>query len=233
MKNNILTAIILKFTEFLKFKKQPLKNKASGATTSVFVSAVFLIAIAFLIYNTANAITVLTVDSSEQTQVVNPKTATVETFKMNRPEAGIYRNKKDLSGGILFSVFPVRGGNITSDYGVRYNPFDEFGFSEFHAGLDVAVPAGTPVVAAARGVVTFSGADGGYGNVVIIKHADSKVTTRYAHLLRYDVPVGAVVSTGQQIGLVGSTGRSTGPHLHFEVRIDDKTVDPMIAYPSR
>jgi murein DD-endopeptidase MepM/ murein hydrolase activator NlpD len=244
MKVNSFAAFFLKLNGFFNQQnKLSLKSKAKSAATPFLVSSVFLVATAFLVYNSVNAVTIWSQgtnpDSINSVAVlsdnagVNKVLSSVQSLQMKRPEAGIYRNGKDTSNGILFPIFPVHGGRITGGYGVRNNPFDEFGFVEFHSGLDVAVPMGTPVVAGAKGTVTFSGWDGGYGNVVIIEHADGKVTTRYAHLARYDVSVGDAVVSGQQIGLVGSTGRSTGPHLHYEVRIDGKTVDPRLVYPAK
>src|SRR5207245_6423851 len=109
----------------------------------------------------------------------------------------------------------------------------------FHTGIDLAVPLGTPVFAAADGVVLQAQAmqDGkgnlvGYGNYVLIQHADG-LQTLYGHLLSYVVKPGDVVARGQLIGLVGPTGNSTGPHTHFEVRIDDAPVDPVQLLPAR
>jgi murein DD-endopeptidase MepM/ murein hydrolase activator NlpD len=111
------------------------------------------------------------------------------------------------------------------------------GFPHFHTGVDLAVPLGTPVFAAADGVVVLarpmtdtSGALVGYGNYVVIQH-DAGLKTLYGHLLTIGVKEGDVVKRGQLIGLVGSTGNSTGPHMHFEVRIDDSPVDPMQMLP--
>jgi hypothetical protein len=99
----------------------------------------------------------------------------------------------------------------------------------FHAGIDLPVPAGTPVAAAAAGVVIWaSWREGGFGNEVVVDHG-SGVTTRYDHLSRIDVAVGRSVKTGERLGLVGTTGQSTGPHLHFEVRVRGAAVDPLPA----
>lgn len=240
MKDNSFAAIFLKLKGFFdQENKLPLKDTAKKAATPFLVSSVFLVAIWFLVYNSVNAVTIWSHEQSPA-QIDADLISTgknigdpLRALQMKRPEASIYRNGKDISGGVLFPIFPVHGGRLTGNYGMRSNPFDEFGFAEFHSGLDVAAPLGTPVVAAGKGTVTFSGSDGGYGNVVIIEHGDGNVTTRYGHLARYDVSAGDTVVSGQQIGLVGSTGRSTGPHLHFEVRIDDKTIDPRLVYPSK
>ena len=101
--------------------------------------------------------------------------------------------------------------------------------ARFHTGVDLLAPAGTAVAAAAPGRVVFAGyAAGGWGNLVMIRHADG-VTTRYAHLSRVLARAGERVSTGAEIGRVGSTGDATGPHLHFEVRVRDAAVDPLPA----
>ena len=112
---------------------------------------------------------------------------------------------------------------ISSGYGNRTDPFTKG--RAFHSGLDTPAPTGTIVLAAGKGKVTFSGARSGYGILVEVDHGDGLVT-RYAHLSASLVKVGQVVQTGTPIAKVGSTGRSTGPHLHFEVRRNDSTVDP-------
>jgi murein DD-endopeptidase MepM/ murein hydrolase activator NlpD len=114
---------------------------------------------------------------------------------------------------------------ISSGYGNRRDPFS--GGRAFHAGLDLPQPSGTAVLAAGAGTVTFAGPKSGYGNVVEIDHGGG-IVTRYAHLSAFLVEAGQSVQTGTPIAKVGSTGRSTGPHLHFEVRRDDKTLDPQI-----
>lgn len=154
--------------------------------------------------------------------------AAPRNYSRGTAPSSVYRNGKDRSAGIQFSIFPVQG-RMTNSYGFRSNPFGT-GETEFHAGLDVAAPTGTPVVAAADGIVVFSGVKGGYGNVVIIEHAGNEVVTRYGHLSQLNVKAGDVVAGGTLIGLVGSTGRSTGPHLHYEIRIDGKAQHPLNFY---
>ena len=112
---------------------------------------------------------------------------------------------------------------ISSGYGNRTDPFTKR--RAFHAGLDMPAPNGTIVLSAGEGKVTFAGTKSGYGTLVEISHGNGLVT-RYGHLSATLVKVGQVVQTGTPIAKVGSTGRSTGPHLHFEVRRDDQTVDP-------
>ena len=111
----------------------------------------------------------------------------------------------------------------SSSFGNRTDPFS--GGRAFHAGLDFAAPSGSIVSAAADGTVTFVGTMSGYGNAVEVTHANGLVT-RYGHLSAFLSEVGQVVHTGTPIAKVGSTGRSTGPHLHFEVRRNDAAIDP-------
>jgi murein DD-endopeptidase MepM/ murein hydrolase activator NlpD len=119
---------------------------------------------------------------------------------------------------------PVIGEvEFTSGFGVRSDPF--LGRPAMHTGLDFRASTGDPVRATANGKVVSSGWAGGYGRMVEIDHGNG-LSTRYGHLSEIDVKVGDVVKIGQVIGLVGSTGRSTGPHLHYETRIDGEAVDP-------
>lgn len=121
------------------------------------------------------------------------------------------------------SLWPARGF-ITSDFGWRKDPIT--GVTEFHEGVDISSPYGTKVVASAEGVVIESGPDAGYGKVVVIDHGYG-IVTRYAHLSATYVQVGKKVKKGEVIGAVGSSGKSTGPHVHYEVRIDGVPVNPL------
>lgn len=120
-------------------------------------------------------------------------------------------------------IWPARG-RITSFYGYRRHPI--FRVVKFHTGIDIAVNWGSKAAAADNGVVIFNGWWGGYGKTIIIDHGRS-YSTVYAHLSKIYVKNGTKVEKGQTIGLTGSTGYSTGPHLHFEIRLDGRTVDPM------
>lgn len=122
-------------------------------------------------------------------------------------------------GGYLRPV----SGPVTSGFGWRRHPI--FGGRRFHTGVDISAPCRSPIRAANAGKVIFTGWYGGYGKVVIIDHGKS-TTTLYAHMSAAAASVGQVVSKGQVVGYVGSTGYSTGPHLHFEVRIGGKPVNP-------
>lgn len=114
-------------------------------------------------------------------------------------------------------------GRQTSGYGMRTDPVH--GTRVNHAGFDLAAATGTQVAAAARGTVVHAGPAGTYGNLVTLRH-DNGFETRYAHLSAVDVKVGDQVEAGQDIGKVGSTGHSTGPHLHFEIRREGQAIDP-------
>lgn len=133
----------------------------------------------------------------------------------------------DTATGIDTWVLPLPPDTYTvsSPYGPREDPTGPG--TSFHAGLDFSAAAGTPILAAADGTVTTAGWSGDYGNLVVVDHGDD-VQTHYAHQVdgAITVEAGDQVTAGQQIGAVGSTGRSTGPHLHLEVRIDDEPVDP-------
>lgn len=122
------------------------------------------------------------------------------------------------------NIWPVTGP-LSSGYGTRHNPFGGRSF-EFHKGQDIVVPTGTPVMATADGVVVSAGWHRGYGNGIYIDHGNG-IMTRYGHLSRIDVTEGQQVRRGDLIGLSGSTGRSTGPHLHYEVRIDGEATNPL------
>jgi hypothetical protein len=119
---------------------------------------------------------------------------------------------------------PVANGFISSYFGERSDPFD--GLEAFHKGVDFAGTVGSPVTAVAAGVVTWAGERTGYGKLVEINHGDG-FTTRYAHNERTLVTVGQTVKRGESVALMGSTGRSTGPHLHFEVLRNGRQVNPL------
>lgn len=137
--------------------------------------------------------------------------------------AAVVSGPSATSAGHTLGKAAGEGIRVTSGYGTRRDPFH--GAEREHHGVDYGAPAGTPILAAADGVVRFSGARGGYGNVVIVSHPDG-TETRYAHCRDLGVRVGEAVAAGQAIATVGSTGRSTGPHLHFEVRRDGTPIDP-------
>ncbi|WP_338115835.1 M23 family metallopeptidase [Thiocystis violacea] len=132
--------------------------------------------------------------------------------------------ERELTAQALPAGWPVRSGYITSNYGFRIHPVKKARL--FHAGVDFGSPRGTPIHAVADGVVSFVGRKGGYGNLVDIRHMDGLVT-RYAHNTSNLVKKGQMVRQGQKIATVGSTGTATGPHVHFEVIKDGRSVNPM------
>ena len=131
---------------------------------------------------------------------------------------------RELARQIVPGGRPVESGYISSLYGQRTDPFD--GRNAFHQGLDFAGTPGTRVLAVADGIVSHAGVDGGYGRLIEITHGNGYVT-RYAHNAKLLVEPGQTVKRGDPIALMGSTGRSTGTHLHFEVLRDGRPVNPM------
>ena len=119
---------------------------------------------------------------------------------------------------------PLATARLTSAFGARRNPVT--GLFRNHAGIDLGAPAGTPVAVTGNGTVSFAGFAGSYGLLVVVNHGNG-MQTRYAHLSRIGVTRGQAVRQGDTVGLVGSTGRSTGPHLHYEVRNGGQTVNPL------
>jgi murein DD-endopeptidase MepM/ murein hydrolase activator NlpD len=137
-----------------------------------------------------------------------------------------WRQLDQLEAGIIAipSGRPVSNANFTSGYGTRSDPFR--GSRAMHAGIDLAGPLGTPIYATADGIVGRSEYSGAYGNLVEINHGQG-IQTRYGHMSRLIARPGQRVRRGELIGLMGSTGRSTGSHLHYEVRIDGRAVNPV------
>ena len=120
------------------------------------------------------------------------------------------------------TIWPVKGW-LTAGFGHRRSPFT--GRQEMHEGVDISNGVGTPVIATADGFVTYTGPLGGFGNVVSVSHGN-KISTFYAHLQQQKVAQGQRVRRGDVIGLVGATGRVTGPHLHYEIQVNETPVDP-------
>lgn len=185
--------------------------------------------------------------------VYNDDWYTTDKVVLQQPSAGhhkiaalkTYRNEKEIGSEILKEeitvaavpkivevgtkipptyIKPISGGRLSSSFGKRKAP--KRGASTYHKGVDWATPVGTTVVASSAGTVTRAGWGSGYGYVVYINHADGR-QTRYGHLSKVLVKVGDQVSQGQKIALSGNTGRSTGPHLHFEILIGGSQVNPL------
>lgn len=130
------------------------------------------------------------------------------------------------SGSVLMQIMaadPVPNARLTSPFGSRIHPVR--GTRHNHSGIDLAAPTGTPIFSTADGVVTRAGWQRGYGNVVVVEHGGG-YETLYAHAQRIVVRVGDRVSSGQQVATVGCTGTCTGPHLHYEVRSNNRAIDP-------
>ena len=144
--------------------------------------------------------------------------------KMSQLERDLHAYEAVMGDGYTPTVWPVEG-KLESGFGGRRNPFGGSSY-EFHSGQDIDAPWGAPVVAGASGKVTFVGWQNGYGQLVVIDHGEG-LTTRYGHLSAIAATLGQVISRGELLGRVGSTGRSTGPHLHYEVRINDEPVNPL------
>ena len=121
-------------------------------------------------------------------------------------------------------LWPVKSGKITSKFGNRNHPVLKS--VKFHRGVDIAVSLGTPVYAGIKGIVTFAGKRGNYGNLIEIEGSDG-IKVRYAHLSKIDVVAGQRVSDGEKVAETGNTGMSTGPHLHYEIIVDESPVNPL------
>lgn len=156
--------------------------------------------------------------TSEGGEVIDTKIVKEEIIK-DQVSKKIYRGTKNpYDYGVAFLSHPTRGGFMTSGYGERWN--------SFHKGIDIAGDIGDDVFASMDGNVIYAQYnDGGYGNLIIVEHEDD-MNTYYGHLSDFYVKVGDKVKKGDVIGAVGNTGFSTGPHLHFELRVDNEPVDP-------
>jgi len=149
--------------------------------------------------------------------------ADVELLKWTDGKEVIWVNGDGVGGGGSAGMRLPVSGRVTSGFGSRFHPI--LGYQRFHAGLDLAAPTGSPIVAAADGRVVAAGWRGGYGRLVAILHAGG-VQTMYGHMSRIAAAPGSYVRQGQVIGYVGSSGLSTGPHLHYEVLKNGRPVNP-------
>jgi murein DD-endopeptidase MepM/ murein hydrolase activator NlpD len=143
------------------------------------------------------------------------------TEKSSRLEA-FFRDQRQLLASTP-SIWPVRG-YLSANFGKRIDPFTSQ--PDFHPGLDISTPTGTKVVVPADGVVVFCGHKNGYGNALVVDHGYG-IVTRYGHLAGFNVKPGQRVRRGDVIAFVGNTGRSTAPHLHYEVWVDDQAQNPI------
>jgi murein DD-endopeptidase MepM/ murein hydrolase activator NlpD len=149
----------------------------------------------------------------QQVGSLTQKSSRLETF---------FQDQKQLLASTP-SIWPVRG-YLSEGFGKRTDPFT--GLPDFHPGLDISTPRGTKITAPADGVVVFVGQKNGYGNAMVVDHGYG-IVTRYGHLDGFNVRPGQRVRRGDVIGFVGSTGRSTAPHLHYEVWVDDQARNPI------
>jgi len=138
------------------------------------------------------------------------------------------RLDKSLFLGTAF-ISPLTGGSLSSRFGMRRSPFDR-DRREFHGGIDMACKVKTPVRSSRKGRVVFTGFSGGYGNLVVVEH-ERGYRTYYGHLSRIMTSTGQKVDAGQMIALSGNTGRTTGPHLHFEIRRHNRQINPALFLP--
>jgi murein DD-endopeptidase MepM/ murein hydrolase activator NlpD len=149
-------------------------------------------------------------------------------YRFRTPDDGVvdYYDDEGKSAKKFLMRKPMTTGVLRSGFGMRRHPILKY--TRMHTGVDFAAPRGTPILAAGNGVIEKAGRDSGYGNVIVIAHTNGYATV-YAHQQGFakGVAVGSRVRQGQVIGYVGSTGLSTGPHLHFEIRVNEKPVDPL------
>jgi murein DD-endopeptidase MepM/ murein hydrolase activator NlpD len=149
-------------------------------------------------------------------------------YRFTTPDDGHtdYYDEKGRSATKSLAKTPVSGARLTSGFGMRKHPL--LGYSRMHMGVDFGAPPGTPIKASGNGTVEFAGRNGAYGNMIKLMHSDG-YQTLYAHMSRLaeNIRAGSKVNQGQIIGYVGATGRATGPHLHYEVRLKNKPVNPL------
>jgi len=171
------------------------------------------------------------------TPIATDDTSLLETLKAQTTES-FYMLKKfnlGLSESVNIvdypAICPISTGDIyriSSEFGQRIHPI--YNDSSYHRGIDYAAPTGTDVVATGNGIIRGIKKEGGYGKQIVIDHGNDYLT-RYGHLSKISVMLGDTVSIGDTIGAVGSTGLSTGPHLHYEIIHQQKVIDPMSIYP--
>ena len=161
------------------------------------------------------------------TQVKELESISVATERSLDTLVGYLEDKKDVLA-CTPSIMPLKVKKdqhwyFSSRFGYRTSPFT--GLKEFHKGLDLCASTGTPIMASANGTVSFAGKKGGFGKVVVIDHGHG-IVTRYAHLNKIDIKKGQTIKRGEVLGQVGNTGRSTGPHLHYEVHLNGVPMNP-------
>jgi murein DD-endopeptidase MepM/ murein hydrolase activator NlpD len=169
-------------------------------------------------------------DASEDLMLNSGGPVDLDDFDTDNPE--LEKALKSIQANTQASFLPTiwpHASKINNEFGFRRNPFGGRTY-EFHAGMDIDGERGDSVVAPGNGRVIEAGWKGGYGNFIEVEHGNG-LTTRYGHLSKVEVASGDTVTRGQTIGLVGSTGRSTGPHLHYELRVNDRPINPRFFLP--
>lgn len=237
----------------IEFSKKRVHNSAAAAT--VLLAIIFTAAFGFTKLGTAYLAKVQAKSNETAQQIsfaetkadiVEPKTFNYErpapqtpnmggpavSFQLtnveseaeeNQMEAQLVQIEKTSNPEFLPTMW-AHMGKINNEFGFRRNPFGGRTY-EFHPGLDIDGEKGDQVIAPANGVIVKAGWTGGYGNLIEVDHGNGLIT-RYGHLSKIEVQVGDLIQRGQEIGLIGSTGRSTGPHLHFEIRLGEKAINP-------
>jgi murein DD-endopeptidase MepM/ murein hydrolase activator NlpD len=154
---------------------------------------------------------------------VNGEEINLYNFKYKNEEEYYDIKGKSITKSLMKT--PINGARLSSSYGMRKHPIS--GYNKMHKGVDFAAPTGTPIFAAGNGILEYVGRNGGYGKYIRIRH-DSTYKTAYAHLNGYKkgISSGVRVKQGDVIGYVGSTGKSTGPHLHYEIIVNGKQINP-------
>lgn len=169
-------------------------------------------------------------DGAEDLMLNSGGPVDLDEFDTDNPE--LEKALKSIQATTQASFLPTiwpHASKINNEFGFRRNPFGGRTY-EFHAGMDIDGERGDIVVAPGNGRVAEAGWKGGYGNFIEIEHGNG-LTTRYGHLSKVEVAAGDTITRGQTIGLVGSTGRSTGPHLHYELRVNDRPINPRFFLP--
>jgi hypothetical protein len=172
-------------------------------------------------YNQVSRASLFMIDKSV---IVDFKNLIIQIDRFSGPFISSPKNKEPLPGEQISLLCPAFG-TVTSFFGIRTDPV--FEGTEKHCGVDIAAPLWSPVVSAAEGIVSYAGWNNRYGNLVIINHGKSGIQTVYAHLQKVIVRNNNHIMSGQRIGYIGSTGKSTGPHLHYEVRKNGTPVNPI------
>ena len=213
--NNIPNQILIKLIQLFSFDLDFQRDIQKDTKVSVSYEKIFV----------KNKLE-YTFGNIEYAEIIIKKN-TLEYFKFLTDDGFIdYFNRqgKNVKKSILKT--PLDGARISSSFGMRKHPIS--GFNKMHKGVDFAAPIGTPIYAGGNGIIEMIGANGGYGKYIRIRH-NNEYKTAYAHLSSYQkgISKGVRVNQGEVIGYVGSTGRSTGPHLHYEIIYQNKQINPL------